>query len=98
MPQHKDEIRRIYKTVFKEGCYDINMLMDVEDGMTLEVRVDYFQQTPAMLSHLRRKVHDWLKDYAGLTDENIRRANKSLNAEEEVEAGDQEPLQEVSGN
>jgi hypothetical protein len=57
-PQHKDEIRRIYKTVFKEGCYDISMLMDVEDGMTLEVWVDYFKQTPAMLSHLRRKVHD----------------------------------------
>jgi hypothetical protein len=38
-----------------------------------------------------------MKDYAGLTDENLRRANKSLNAEEEVEAGDREPLQEVSG-
>jgi hypothetical protein len=42
MPQHKDKIRRIYKTVFKEGCYNINMLIDVEDRITLEVWVDYF--------------------------------------------------------
>jgi hypothetical protein len=104
MPQHKEEIEGIYQSVFKDGGYDINMLMDVEDGMTIDVWVDYFKQTPAMLSHLRRKVHDWMKDYAGLTLENIKRADRLLNGEAraeveaEAEAEHREPLQEVSGN
>jgi hypothetical protein len=34
MLQHKDKIRRIYKTVFKEGCYNINMLIDIKDRIT----------------------------------------------------------------
>lgn len=42
MPQHKEEIKGIYQNVFKDGSYDINMLMDIEDGMTTEVWVGYF--------------------------------------------------------
>ena len=52
MPQHKEEIKDIYQNVFKDSGYNINMLMDIEDRMTIEVWVDYFKQTPAMLSHL----------------------------------------------
>ena len=36
MPQLGDEIALIRKKIFREGLYDINMLMDKEDGMTLE--------------------------------------------------------------
>ena len=67
----KENIKEIRDEVFKKGGYDINMLIDSENGMTLEVSVDYFHQTPGMLSHLRRKVHDWLKDYTGSTKDNL---------------------------
>ena len=36
MPQLSDKIAYIRKAVFCEGLYDINMLIDKEDRMTLE--------------------------------------------------------------
>ena len=58
MPQFNDDIKRILRKAFTEGGYDINMLMDKRDGMTLEVWVEYLQLPPSLLLHLRRKAHD----------------------------------------
>ena len=78
------------------------MLMDSRDGMTMEVWVDYFDQTPGMLSHLRRKAHDWIKDYAGLSVENITAANRFQNGQREFaetpEPSERGVLEEISGN
>jgi hypothetical protein len=58
MPQLRADITKVMREVFKEGHYDINMLMDKQTGMTLKAWVEYFNQPPLMLSHLRRKAHD----------------------------------------
>ena len=55
---------------FIEGGYDINMLMDRCDGMTMETWCEYFNLPPSLLSHLRRKAHDWIMDYGGLNKKN----------------------------
>jgi len=70
MPQFNLDIKRIVQTVVVDGGYDINMLMDKRDGMTLEVWVEYLQLPLSLLSHLRRKAHDWIKDYGGLSTKN----------------------------
>jgi hypothetical protein len=42
MPQLSNEITQIRKTIFREGLYDINMLIDKEEGITLECWTEYF--------------------------------------------------------
>ena len=103
MPHFSQEIELIRRTVFRDGLYDINMLMDKEDGMTLECWVDIFKMAPSMLSHLRRKAHAWREDYAGLTQKNFdniqRYQNDTRLQHETPEAeGEREALSEVSGN
>ena len=102
MPQSKQSIKNIRNKVFTAGGYDINMLMDSRDGMTMKVWVDYFDQTLGMLSHLRRKAHDWMKDYAGLSVENITAANRFQNGQREFaetpEPSERGVLEEISGN
>lgn len=58
MPQFEVHIKEIKQKVFIDGSYDINMLMDPVTGMTLEAWVEYFNQAPGMLSHLKRKAKD----------------------------------------
>jgi hypothetical protein len=99
MPQLGDEIAQIRNTIFREGLYDINMLMDKEDGMTLECWTEYFHQSPSMLSHLRRKAFDWRKDYGGLT---VLNTNALKSYENDTRPNREAPgrslLREVSGN
>jgi hypothetical protein len=52
MLQCKEAVKIICNEVFKKGGYDINMLIDTDNGMTLKVWVDYFNQTLGMLLHL----------------------------------------------
>jgi hypothetical protein len=99
MPQLGDEITQIRKTIFREGLYDINMLMDKEEGMTLECWTEYFHQSPSMLSHLRRKAFDWRKDYGGLTVLNVDALKSYENdTRPNRETPGRSPLGEVNGN
>ena len=99
MLQLGDEIAHIRKVVFREGLYDINMLMDKEDGMTLECWCDYFHMAPSMLSHLRRKAFDWGKDYGGLMSLNIDAIHSYQNdTRPNRETPGRSLLGEVSGN
>jgi hypothetical protein len=112
MPQLKKEISHIKTNIFERGHYDINMLMDGETGMTLEVWVNYYKRLPGLLSHLRRKAHDWIKDYGGLAQANFDAMTRQYSnaaevvgdtqlAEQVEQAGEQRDhhiLLEVSGN
>ncbi|KAF1936049.1 hypothetical protein EJ02DRAFT_427870 [Clathrospora elynae] len=98
MPQLCADIKHVKQKVFEEGHYDINMLMDRQNGMTLEAWCEYFDLPPSLLLHLRRKAHDWRIDYGGLTRMNFEAMQKVYaNA-----AGDETPqrtvLGEASGN
>lgn len=97
MPQFDLDIERILQKAVVEGGYDINMLMDKRDGMTLEVWTDYLQLPPSLLSHLRRKAHDWIKDYGGLSPKNYAIIQELLSSSLEGLPG-RTPLGDVSGN
>ena len=103
MPHFGAEIELIRRTVFRDGLYDINMLMDKEDGTTLECWVDIFKMAPFMLSHLRRKAHAWREDYTGLTQKNFNniqryRNDTRLQHETPKAEGEREAFSKVSGN
>jgi hypothetical protein len=98
MPQYKGTIDEVKEKVFKEGKYNINMLMDEECGMTMEVWVNYFRISPGYLSHLRRKAHDWKKDYGGLTRANYIALNRVYDDARLEESPEREVLGEISGN
>lgn len=99
MPQLGDEIAHIRKTIFCEDLYDINMLMDKEDGMKLECWIEYYNQSPSLLLHLRRKAFDWRKDYGGLTIINTDALESYENdTRPNRETPRRSPLGEVSGN
>jgi hypothetical protein len=102
MPQFEVHIKEIKHKVFIDGSYDINMLMDPVTGMTLEAWVEYFNQAPGMLSHLKRKAKDWRKDYGGLTHANheaIKRQQSDAAAQPEVpEEEECEVLGDISRN
>ncbi|CAG5190059.1 uncharacterized protein ALTATR162_LOCUS12119 [Alternaria atra] len=98
MPQLQADITKVKREVFEKGHYDINMLMDRQTGMTLEAWVEYFNQPPSMLSHLRRKAHDWRMDYGGLTQRNLDAIQKLYRNAEADETPEREVLGEVSGN
>ena len=55
-----------------------------------------------MLSRLRRKVHDWLKDYTGLTEDNLEAIQRHYNGgarfNESLKPEDRELSREASGN
>jgi hypothetical protein len=51
-----------------------------------------------MLSHLRRKAHDWRIDYGGLTQRNLDAIRKLYRNAEANETLEREVLAEVSGN
>ncbi|KAF3013592.1 hypothetical protein E8E12_000155, partial [Didymella heteroderae] len=97
MPQFDMDIEHIVQTAVVDGGYDINMLMDKRDGMTLEVWVEYLQLPPSLLSHLRRKAHDWIKDYGGLSPKNYAIIQELLSASSESLLR-RTPLGDVSGN
>ncbi|KAF1357619.1 hypothetical protein EJ07DRAFT_157614 [Lizonia empirigonia] len=97
MPQFNLDIDHVLQKTLVDGGYDINMLMDRRDGMTLEVWVEYLDLPPSLLSHLRRKAHDWIKDYGGLSAENYRLVNELLSNSTEESTG-RTPLGAVSGN
>jgi hypothetical protein len=67
-------------------------------GMLIEVWVNYFRLSPGYLAHLRRKAHDWKKDYSGLTRSNFVSLNREYNNVRQVESPEQEVLREVSRN
>ena len=98
MPQFDRDIKDIKELIFEKGHYDINMLMDPEDGMTLETWVYYFDKQPALLAHLRRKAHDWIGDYGGLTKANFDAMNRgyrnATNAVAEQDIGSAEEQEE----
>ena len=106
MPQLKKHISHIKTGIFERGHYNINMLMDGETGMTLEVWVNYYERPPGLLSHLRRKAHDWIKDYGGLAQANFDAATRQYSNAAEVvgdtqlaeEQRDHQVLSEVSGH
>jgi hypothetical protein len=98
MPQYKGTINEVKEKVFKEGKYNINMLMDEECGMTMEVWVNYFRISPGYLSHLRRKAHDWKKDYGGLTRANYVALNRAYDNATLEDSPEREVLGEISGN
>ena len=52
MPQFNQDIKDIKVLIVKKGYYDINMLMDPEDSMTLETWVYYCDKQPALLAYL----------------------------------------------
>lgn len=97
MPQFDLDIDRILQKTVVEGGYDINMLMDARDGMTLEVWVEYLDLPPSLLSHLRRKAHDWIKDYGGLSASNYDMIQEVLSGSP-TGSTERAPLQETSGN
>lgn len=98
MPHLREEIKAIYSLCKKEN-FNINMLMDPWDGMTMDLWTQYYEQSPRLLSHLRRKAHDWIKDYSGLSKEDIAVANRFLNGERDSPVVEYRlPLTEVSGN
>ncbi|OSS43245.1 hypothetical protein B5807_12114 [Epicoccum nigrum] len=65
-----DAIKDIKKLVFTDHQYNINMLIDNQDGMLFSTWVKHFKQIPVMHAHMRRKAHEWRRSYAGLTPMN----------------------------
>jgi hypothetical protein len=98
MPQLWADITNVKREVFEEGQHDINMLMDKQTGMTLKAWLEYFNQRSSMLSHLRRKAHNWKIDYGGLTQKNLDATQKFYRNAEANKTPEQEMLAEVSGN
>ncbi|KAF1363299.1 hypothetical protein EJ07DRAFT_174010 [Lizonia empirigonia] len=96
MPQFNLDIDHVLQKTLVDGGYDINMLMDRRDGMTLEVWVEYLDLPPSLLSHFRRKAHDWIKDYGGLSAENYRLINELLSNSPEESTG-RTPLGQLVG-
>lgn len=99
MPHAKDQILEIYD-MCKCESYDINMLMDPIDGMTFQMWT-FYDLPPSMLAHLRRKAHDWMKDYTGLSGADAARCQKQLAHQQQKSSSpieEREPLGEVSGN
>ena len=66
------------------------MLMDAETRMTFDAWVGYYKQSRGM------------KDYVGLSDEELNKANRWKNGErrnkDSPEPAEREPLVEISGN
>ena len=85
----------------KSEQYDINVLMDPINGMTFEMWT-FYEMPPSMLSHLRRKAHDWIKDYTGLSEEDAvlcqRMLSRQLLQSNSPVVEEQMPLGEISGN
>jgi hypothetical protein len=97
-------ITAIKKLVFTDHEYNINMLMDDHDGMSLSTWIKHFKQVPVMHAHMRRKAHEWRRSYAGLTPMN-RQLIKACENDDRLsgspplaELQEQVPLREISGN
>ena len=83
--------------------YNINMLMDDQDGMPLATWITHFKMIPVMHARMRRKAHEWRKGYGGLTAVNRQvikeRENNTPGSSPSHRSQEQRmPLEDISGN
>ena len=82
--------------IVKEGKYNINMLIDDKNGITLKVWMTFFNASPGYLLHLQRKALDWRKDYDGLTKRNYDAIGRQYDDARAGSAAEESPAREHS--